>query len=426
MNGRDVNTTERLEIVAIDRLIPYARNARTHSNEQILQLRASLREFGFVNPVLVDRDYNIIAGHGRVIAAKAENITEVPCVFVEHLSETQKRAYVLADNRLALNAGWDEAMLAVELEELEDLNFDIDLTGFDADELAKLLSEVDAVTAEAHEDDFDADAVAAEIETPTTQRGDVWLLGRHRLMCGDSTIPEDVTALMDGAKARCVFTDPPWNVDYGADNRHPSWKSRQILNDKMSTVHFGAFLVDAFQCMAMVSESGCMTYVVMSAQEWGNVMNAMREAGYHWSSTIIWAKDSLVLSRKDYHTQYEPIYYGWLDGGKRLCPLEDRKQSDLWQIPRPKVSPEHPTMKPVALVAKALQNSSRDGDVVLDLFGGSGTTMIAAEQLGRESRLMELDPKYCDVIVRRFVELVGKDDGVFLLRGGEKIPHANV
>ncbi|MCL2215417.1 MAG: site-specific DNA-methyltransferase [Defluviitaleaceae bacterium] len=414
-----------MERVAVERLIPYARNARTHSDEQINQLRASLREFGFVNPVLVDRDYNIIAGHGRVVAARAENLTEVPCVFVEHLTETQKKAYVLADNRLALSAGWDEQMLALEIEELKSLDFDIDLMGFDVDELNKLFAEADGGDPGVQEDDFDADAAAAEIETPISQRGDIWYLGRHRLMCGDSTSSDEVKTLMDGTIARCVFTDPPWNVDYGSDAKHPSWKPRQIMNDKMSTDDFGAFLLAAFNAMATVSEPGCMTYVVMSAQEWGNIMNAMRQAGYHWSSTIIWAKDSLVLSRKDYHTQYEPLWYGWREG-KRLYPLADRKQSDLWQIPRPKVSPEHPTMKPVALVGKALLNSSRHDDVVLDPFGGSGTTIIAAEQTGRDARLMELDPKYCDVIVRRYIELTNTPDRVSLQRGGQTTPYREI
>ena len=249
-------------------------------------------------------------------------------------------------------------------------------------------------------------------------------------MCGDSTSAGDVGKLMDGVKARCVFTDPPWNVDYGSDAKHPSWKPRQILNDKMSTEKFGAFLLSAFKCMAGVSEPGCMAYVAMSAQEWGNVMPAMREAGYHWSSTVIWAKDSLVLSRKDYHTQYEPLWYGWLGGtdgkAKRLCPLKDRKQSDLWQIPRPKVSAEHPTMKPVALAAKAILNSSRTGDTVLDLFGGSGTTLIAAEQTDRICRMMELDAKYCDVIVRRYIELAGSDAEAYLLRDSARLPYAEV
>jgi len=428
MNGREINTTERLEQISIDKLIPYARNARTHSKEQILQLRSSIREFGFVNPLLIDHEFNIIAGHGRVLAAKEEGLEEIPCVFVEHLTETQKKAYVLADNKLALNAGWDEAMLALEIEELQSLDFNIELTGFNLEEIEKLFSESGTAgdTPEIKEDEFDADKVAEEIETPVSQRGDVWLLGNHRLMCGDSTSSADVKNLMVGKRARCIFTDPPWNVDYGSDTRHPSWKARQILNDKMSAEDFGAFLLSAFKCMAEASEPGCMTYVAMSSQEWSNVMTTMREAGYHWSSTIIWAKDSLVLSRKDYHTQYEPLWYGWLDSGKRLYPLKDRKQSDLWQIPRPKISPEHPTMKPVTLVAKALQNSSLEGDIILDLFGGSGTTMIAAEQTGRESRLMELDPKYCDVIVRRYIELLGSDSNVFLERNGAKIPHCDV
>lgn len=211
---------------------------------------------------------------------------------------------------------------------------------------------------------------------------------------------------MNGKKARFVFTDPPWNVDYGA-SKNPRWKLRTIANDNMSTEDFGAFLYAAFKAMKAVSEPGCMTYIVMSAQEWGNLMNALRELNYHWSSTIIWSKDQLVLSRKDYHTQYEPIWYGWTQG-TRLCPLKDRTQSDLWEIPRPKVSEEHPTMKPVALVAKAMENSSRAGDTVLDLFGGSGTTLIAAEQLGRTCHMMELDPKYCDVIIERWENLTGE------------------
>lgn len=302
--------------------------------------------------------------------------------------------------------------------------FDATLTGFDAAEMDELFS--DKPAGKVKEDNFDADKAVAEIETPTSRHGDVWLLGRHRLMCGDSTSGPEVQKLVDGARARCIFTDPPWNVDYGADAKHPSWKARQIMNDKMSTEQFGAFLSSAFAAMQDVSEPGCMTYVVMSAQEWGNIMNSMRNAGFHWSSTIIWAKDSLVLSRKDYHTQYEPIWYGWLEGdakAKRLHPLKDRKQSDLWQIPRPKVSVEHPTMKPVALVAKALINSSKASDMVLDLFGGSGTTLIAAEQTDRSCCMMELDPKYCDVIVRRYIEQVGGDEGVYLLRGGNKVPY---
>ena len=222
-----------------------------------------------------------------------------------------------------------------------------------------------------------------------------------------------------------MFTDPPWNVDYGGST-HPSWKNRQILNDKMSTEDFHEFLLSAFKAMAGVSEPGAMAYVVMSAQEWGSVMTAMKDAGYHWSSTIIWAKDSLVLSRKDYHTQYEPIWYGWLEGDSRLCPLQDRQQSDLWQIDRPKRSEDHPTMKPISLAARAISNSSHMGDTVLDLFGGSGTTVLAAEQTERVCHMMELDPKYADVIVRRYIKHQESDSGVFLLRGGEKLAYHEI
>jgi DNA modification methylase len=338
------------------------------------------------------------------------------------IDEQREKALNVALNKIS--GEFDIPLLTDLLRDLSEDGFDATLTGFDAAEMEDLFR--GKTSGKVREDDFDADKAATEIETPVSRLGDVWLLGRHRLMCGDSASLVDVRKLMDGGKARIVFTDPPWNVDYGSDAKHPSWKPRQIMNDKMSTEQFGAFLLSSFQAMRDASEPGCMVYVVMSAQEWGNIMNAMREAGFHWSSTIVWAKDSLVLSRKDYHTQYEPIWYGWPDGAKRLCPLKDRKQSDLWQIPRPKVSVEHPTMKPVALVAKALMNSSRTGDLALDLFGGSGTTLIAAEQTDRVCRMMELDTKYCDVIVKRFVELAGSGEGVFLLRGSEKIPYTEV
>ena len=398
-----------LEIIEmkISDIKPFPQNAKKHPPEQIEQIRRSIAEFGMNDPIAIDERNVVIEGHGRLLALKAMRAECVPCIRLSHLTEEQKRAYILAHNKLTLNSGFDTGMLLGELDFLRDGGFDVSLTGFDAVEMEDLFRE--KTNGRVQEDNFDAEKAAAEIETPVSRRGDIWLLGRHRLMCGDSTASADVRALMTGARARCVFTDPPWNVDYGSDAKHPSWKPRQIMNDKMSAEQFGAFLLAAFRCMASVSEPGCMTYVVMSAQEWGNVMNALREAVYHWSSTIIWAKDSLVLSRKDYHTQYEPIWYGWFEGpgasaSKRLCPLRDRKQSDLWQIPRPKVSEEHPTMKPVALVAKALMNSSRVGDAVLDLFGGSGTTLIAAEQVDRAAYMMELDPKYCDVIALRYYQ----------------------
>jgi len=381
------------------------------------KLRRSIEEFGYVEPVIWnERTGNIVGGHQRFKVLVTMGYREIDCVVLD-IDEQREKALNVALNKIS--GEFDIPLLSDLLRDLNDNGFDVSLTGFDAAEIDELFR--GKASGNIREDDFDADKAAAEIETPVTQRGDIWMLGRHRLMCGDSTLLSDVQKLMDGKKARFVFTDPPWNVDYGSDARHPSWKPRQILNDRMSTEEFGVFLLRAFNCMREVSEAGCMTYVVMSAQEWGNVMNALREAGYHWSSTIIWAKDSLVLSRKDYHTQYEPIWYGWLEG-TRLCPLKDRKQSDLWEIPRPKVSVEHPTMKPVALVAKAMLNSSRVGDAALDLFGGSGTTLIAAEQTGRVCFMMELDEKYCDVIVKRYARQVGGDEAVFLLRGNDKVP----
>jgi DNA modification methylase len=337
---------------------------------------------------------------------------EIDCVVVD-LDDVREKALNIALNKIT--GEWDLPKLAVALEDIEKQGISLDITGFEPPEIDKLFQKMKREDGAVVEDEFEAEA----IETPITQPGDIWLLGKHRLLCGDSTDPAQLAKLMDGAKARMVFTDPPWNVDYGGA-AHPSWKQRQIMNDKMSGEEFYAFLLSAFKAMASVSEPGCMTYVVMSAQEWPNCHRALTESSYHWSSTIIWAKDSLVLSRKDYHTQYEPIWFGWLSGEKRLCPLQDRQQSDLWQIPRPKKSEEHPTMKPIALAARAIQNSSHTGDAVLDPFGGSGTTLLATEQTGRVAFLSELDPRYADCIVKRFVKQQESEEGVFLLRDGQQ------
>lgn len=379
--------------VEVNKLIPYVNNAKQHSESQVTKIASSIREFGFLNPVLIDADYNVIAGHGRILAAKKLGLNEVPCLFVEGLTDAQRKAYILVDNRLAEFADWDMDLVMGELEELDGLDFDIELTGFELPE--EVSSDM--------EDDYDEDA--ADIE-PRAKLGDLWQLGSHRLMCGDSTDANTIERLMGGEKADMVFTDPPWNVNYGANN-NPKWKQRSILNDYMPTDDFKHFMESAFFCMNSASKEGAMTYVVMSAQEWGNLMLALAENDYHWSSTIIWAKDRLVLSRKDYHTQYEPIWYGW-KSGSRIHPLKDRKQSDLWEIPRPKQSDEHPTMKPVELVARAISNSTNKGDNVLDLFGGSGTTLVASEQLDRKCYMCELDPHYADVIINRWETLTGE------------------
>ena len=398
--------------VPISGIKPYKNNPRKN-DDAVNAVMESIREFGFKQPIVADQDGVIIAGHTRYKAAKQLGLSEVPVLYATDLSPEQVKAYRLADNKTAELAEWDMKLLGAELEELQLDAFDMSRFGFEEPESVY----------QVEEDEFDVDAALPE--EPVSKRGDVWVLGRHRLLCGDSTSLPEVKNLMNGRKARLVFTDPPWNVDYGAvengSTRELVQADEQILNDKMSTEEFGAFLLQAFSCMKEVSEAGCMTYVVMSGQEWGNLMNAMRELSYHWSSTIIWVKDRLVLSRKDYHTQHEPIWYGWLEG-TRLCPLLDRKQSDVWEIPRPKVSIEHPTMKPIPLVAKAVQNSSHEDDTVLDLFGGSGATLIAAEQTNRICRMMELDPKYCDVIVKRYLALTGSEEGIFLERDGQRMP----
>jgi DNA modification methylase len=291
---------------------------------------------------------------------------------------------------------WDLDLLPSELDDI----FDIDMSAFGFD------FDIEEEEPEVHEDDYEVEVP----EEPKAKRGDIYQLGNHRLMCGDSTSIEDVEKLMDGGKADMGFTDPPWNVNYGAVDKGNAmgYKPRTILNDFMGTEDFKEFMNRAFASLNFAMKDGAMTYVVMSAQEWGNMMLTLAQNNYHWSSTIIWNKDSLVLSRKDYHTKYEPIWYGWKEG-TRLCPLEDRKQSDVWDIPRPKKSEEHQTMKPVELVARAIKNSSKQGDVVIDLFGGSGTTLIASEETNRCCRMMELDPKYVDVIVNRWETLTGKE-----------------
>jgi DNA modification methylase len=416
----------RYELVAIDKIVPYSRNPRLHSKEQIAQIRASFREFGILSPCLVDENYNLIAGHGRLLAAQAEGIAELNCVVAEGLTENQKKAFVIADNKLTENSTWDEQLLALEIADLKEAGFGLELTGFNMEELEKMFENPDSEPNEpvqTKEDDYDVgDGLT---EKPPVESGDIWHLGNHRLMCGDSTDSEAVARLMGEDKARICWTDPPWNVDFGGQSPHPSWKKRAIQNDNMSDEDFYNFVFSVFKIMADVSETGCMVYIAMSGKEWANLMTATREAGYHWSSTIIWAKNSHVISRKDYHTQYEPIWYGWLDGSPRLAPLEDRKQSDLWHINRPIRSDEHPTMKPVELVGRALNNSSRKGDIVLDLFGGSGTTLIASEQTERVARLMEIDPKYVWVIVERFKKL-NPDANVYLMRDGKKHTYAKI
>ena len=414
LKGRfpNMNTTERFEKVNIDRLVPYARNARTHSKEQILQLRASLREFGFVNPVIVDKDLNIIAGHGRIIAAKEEGISEVPCVFAEHLTDAQKRAYIIADNRLALNAGWDAEMLSVEISDLQGADFDISLLGFDDAELNKLLGGMEDV----QDDDFDVDA---ELKKPAISKlGDLWMLGEHRLVCGDSTKPETFNLLMDGKLANLTVTDPPYNVNYEGS-------AGKIKNDNMADDKFYQFLLDAFTLTEKKMARDASIYVFHADTEGLNFRRAFADAGFYQSGTCIWKKQSLVLGRSPYQWQHEPILFGWKKAGKHAW-YSDRKQTTIWEFEKPKKNGDHPTMKPVPLIAYPIVNSSMTGCIILDPFGGSGSTLIASEQTDRICYTVELDEKFCDVIVKRYIEQVGSDKDVYLVRNGETIHIAEI
>ena len=393
---------DRIEHWSLDKLLPYVRNARLHSDEQVAQIAASIAEFGFVNPCLVGADGVLVAGHGRLAAARKLGLTTVPVVVLDHLTPTQRRALVLADNRLAELATWDDALLRVELEALQDEGFDLDLTGFDADALAELLAGEEPE----HEGQTEDDAVPDVPEEPVSQPGDVWLLGPHRLVCGDATTVEAFALLLpDGERADMVFTDPPYNVNYANSAKDKlRGKHRPILNDALGE-GFYDFLYDALALINAHTRGAI--YVAMSSSELDTLQAAFRAVGGHWSTFIIWAKNTFTLGRADYQRQYEPILYGWPEGADRHW-CGDRDQGDVWQIKKPQKNDLHPTMKPVELVERAIRNSSRPGDVVLDPFGGSGTTLIAAEKAGRVARLIELDPKYTDVIVRRWQDWTGK------------------
>ena len=407
-----MNTTTELQLVPLDKLVPYQNNARTHSPEQINKLRSSLREFGFINPVIIDRDYGIIAGHGRAIAAREEGIKEVPCVFADHLTEAQKKAYIIADNRMALDAGWDEALLRVEIEALQADAFDLALTGFDEKELSKLFDD----GKEAKDDDFDVDA---ELQKPTfSKAGDVWTLGRHRLVCGDSTKLETYEVLMDGRKANLVVTDPPYNVDYKGT-------AGKIKNDNMASEKFFDFLFDAFSCMEKVMADDASIYVFHADTEGLNFRKAFDAAGFYLSGCCIWKKPSLVLGRSPYQWQHEPVLYGWKKNGKHQW-YSDRKQTTIWEFEKSKKNGEHPTMKPIPLLCYPITNSSMSNTLVLDPFGGSGSTLIACEQTDRSCATIELDEKFCDVIVNRYIELVGTAEKVSVLRNGQTFSYEEV
>lgn len=382
------------------KLVPYARNARTHSDDQVAQIAASIAEFGFTNPILACSDGVIVAGHGRLAAAQKLGLEVVPVVVLDHLTPTQRRALVIADNRIAENAGWDDAMLRVEIAALQDDDFDLSLTGFDADALAELM----AGDEPENEGQTDDDAVPEIPETAVSRPGDVWLLGGHRLLCGDSTVAESYQRLLGNETVDMVFTDPPYNVNYANSAKDKMrGKDRAILNDDLGD-GFHDFLLAALTPTVACCRGAI--YVAMSSSELDVLQAAFRAAGGKWSTFIIWAKNTFTLGRADYQRQYEPILYGWPAGEQRHW-CGDRDQGDVWNIKKPQKNDLHPTMKPVELVERAIRNSSRPGNVVLDPFGGSGTTLVAAEKSGRLARLIELDPKYVDVIVRRWQDWTG-------------------
>ncbi len=392
LSVRKGKSMRRYENVKIEKLIPYRNNARTHSDEQVEKIAKSMREFGFINPVLVDGKFNIIAGHGRVLGAKKLGMKEVPCLFIEDLTEEQKRAYIIADNRLAEDAGWDKEMLKIELEELQNLNFDISLTGFEMDDFDFGMDETEVI-----EDEFDETVP----EEPKSKKGEIYKLGKHYLMCGDSTDINDVEKLMNGAKVDLFLTDPPYNVDYQGGT------GLTIQNDNMDEDTFREFLKVSFFNANTVMKEGAVFYIWHADSEGYNFRGACHDIGWKVRQCLIWCKNTLVMGRQDYHWKHEPCLYGWKEGASHLW-ASDRRQTTVLEFDRPSVSKEHPTMKPVGLFDYLIKNNTKKDDVVLDLFAGSGTTIIACEQNGRVAYSMELDPRYVDVIIARWEKLTGE------------------
>ena len=396
----------------VSELIPYVRNARTHSEAQVSQIAASIREFGFLSPILVAEDNTILAGHGRLAAALKLGLKKVPCVKENHLTETQKRAYIIADNKLSLNAGWDNELLAVELSELEGADFNLDLLGFDEAELSSIFD----ADKDVNEDDFD---VEKELEEPCfSKTGDIWTLGRHRVICGDATKLETYKTLLENTKVNLVVTDPPYNVNYeGAAGK--------IKNDNMENDKFYQFLFNSFVNMEQAMADDASIYVFHADTEGLNFRKAFQDAGFYLSGCCIWKKPSLVLGRSPYQWQHEPCLYGWKKKGKHKW-YAGRKETSVWEFEKSKKNADHPTMKPIALLAYPIKNSSMTNSLVLDPFAGSGSTLIACEQTGRICYAIELDEKYCDVIVKRYIEQVGNDKSVKVLRGGKEYSFTEV
>lgn len=393
----------------VSELIPYVKNSRTHSDEQVAQIAASIKEFGWTNPILIDGDNGIIAGHGRLMAARKLGHTKVPTIELKDLTETQKKAYIIADNRLALNAGWDNEMLKLEFDELSELGFDLELTGFSLDEIEALNP------VELNEGLTDEDATPAIPDEPKTKLGDIYQLGNHRLMCGDSTSIDAVDKLMDGQKAAMVFTDPPYNIGFGGTMSNTSKngvmvkhkgmnaKHRPIENDKKTESDFYNFISEVLSIIQIKCKGAW--YISFGSANLHELLRPITDVGMEYKSIIIWVKNQSPMGGGAYRRRYEPILYGNFSSNFYGKPYSE---DDVWEFNRTNKNDLHPTMKPVELVKNALRHGSKLNDVVLDLFGGSGSTMIASEEIGRKSCLMELDPKYCDVIVKRWEDFTGK------------------
>lgn len=399
----------------VEELIPYARNARTHSSAQITQIAASIKEFGFLAPIVIAEDNTILCGHGRFYAAQKLDLKKIPCVKESHLTEAQKRAYIIADNKLSINAGWDDELLAVELSDLQGEGVDLSITGFDEKELADLFD--DKSKSDVEDDGYDLSAALEK--AAFVQRGDIWTVGRHRLMCGDATSADDVAALMGGKRANLLLTDPPYGVSFKSSS------GLTIQNDSIKDEDFYSFLKSAFSAAVDCLEKGAAAYIFHADTEGLNFRRAFVDAGFHLAGCCIWVKDSLVLGRSDYQWQHEPVLYGFLQNGKHSW-YSDRKQTTIWNFAKPKKNANHPTSKPLDLLSYPIQNSSQENAIVLDTFGGSGSTLMACELTNRICYTMELDEKYASVILRRYVDDTGRSDDVFVERAGERIPYASL
>lgn len=415
-----------IQMVALTDLKPYERNSRTHSDTQIAQIIASIGEFGWTNPILIDEEKGIIAGEGRYRAAAKMGLAEAPCIELAGLTEAQKRAYVIADNKLALNAGWDEKLLSLEIGALQDMDFDLSLMGFDADELAALLNP------DGKPGLTDPDEVPQTPETPANRPGDLWILGPHRLLCGDSTQAPEVARLMDRQMADMIFTDPPYNIDYIGRGKITTVT---IENDNKSDLEFERFLTTVFSNCHAYTKAGAGAYIFHASRTQKEFERALSAAGFVIKNQIIWNKPILVFERSDYHWKHEPCFYLGKAGQKTIF-YANRKHTTVWDFQKTeqqlvdwarkqkRLKAEgkttiwsmrrdankdyvHPTQKPAELIGYALANSSKAGDVILDLFGGSGSTIIACERANRICHMMELDPKYCDVIIERWQNFTG-------------------